>query len=81
MAADGGHRGPEKDGAVGLSRADLACAFCDYLFVLKDGRIAAQGTPKEICTPQMLEEVFRVRADVLALEDGRPYIVYRGSIR
>ena len=35
----------------------------------------------EICTPQMLEEVFRVRADVLALEDGRPYIVYRGSIR
>ena len=60
---------------------NLACAFCDYLFVLKDGRIAAQGTPKEICTPQMLEEVFRVRADVLALEDGRPYIVYRGSIR
>ena len=60
---------------------NLACAFCDYLFVLKDGRIAAQGTPREICTPQMLEEVFRVRADVLALEDGRPYIVYRGSIR
>ena len=60
---------------------NLACTFCDYLFVLKDGRIAAQGTPKEICTPQMLEEVFRVRADVLALEDGRPYIVYRGSIR
>lgn len=29
----------------------------------------------------MLEEVFRVRADVLSLEDGRPYIVYRGSIR
>ena len=60
---------------------NLACAFCDYLFVLKDGRIAAQGTPREICTPQMLEEVFRVRADVLSLEDGRPYIVYRGSIR
>lgn len=60
---------------------NLACTFCDYLFVLKDGRIAAQGTPREICTPQMLEEVFRVRADVLALEDGRPYIVYRGSIR
>ena len=46
-----------------------------------EGCIAAQGTPREICTPQMLEEVFRVRADVLSLEDGRPYIVYRGSIR
>lgn len=60
---------------------NLACTFCDYLFVLNEGCIAAQGTPREICTPQMLEEVFRVRADVLSLEDGRPYIVYRGSIR
>ena len=25
---------------------NLACAFCDYLFVLKDGRIAAQGMPR-----------------------------------
>ena len=60
---------------------NLACTFCDYLFVLNEGRIIAQGAPREICTPQMLEEVFRVRADVLSLEDGRPYIVYRGSIR
>lgn len=59
---------------------NLACAFCDYLYVLREGRIAAQGEPKEICTPQLLSGVFGVRADVTRLEDGRPYIVYRGSV-
>ena len=29
----------------------------------------------------MLEEVFRVRTDVLSLEEGLPYIIYRSSIR
>lgn len=60
---------------------NLACTFCDYLFVLNDGHVVAQGTPKEICTSATLERVFRVKADVLSLADGRPYIVYRGSIR
>lgn len=60
---------------------NLACAFCDYLYVLQEGRIAAQGKPREIVTPKLLAEVFRVAADVVALDDGRPYIVYRGSIR
>lgn len=58
---------------------NLACAFCDYLYVLKDGRIAAQGRPRDICTADLLEDVFRVKAEVLFLEDGRPYILYRGS--
>jgi iron complex transport system ATP-binding protein len=59
---------------------NLACAFCDYLFVLNDGRVAAQGTPKEICTPALLADVFRVKAEVLSLENARPYIVYQGSL-
>ena len=60
---------------------NLACAFCDYLFVLNEGCFAAQGTPKQICTPALLEDVFRVRAEVLSLDSARPYIVYQGSIR
>lgn len=59
---------------------NLASAFCDYLYVLKDGQIAAQGAPADICTPALLEEVFRVKAEVMTLENGRPYIIYRGSI-
>lgn len=40
------------------------------------------GAPKESCrTLQKLKEVFRVGMDVLFLEEGRPYIVYRGNIR
>ncbi|MDO4357876.1 MAG: ABC transporter ATP-binding protein [Clostridia bacterium] len=60
---------------------NLACAFCDSLYVLKEGRIVAQGSPRDICTPQLLQDVFGVRAEVIELEDGRPYIIYLGSIQ
>lgn len=30
---------------------NLACAFCDCLLVLNECRIAAWGTPRDICTP------------------------------
>lgn len=60
---------------------NLASAFCDYLYVLKDGQIAAEGEPKEICTPELLEDVFGVKAEVLTLGNGRPYIIYEGSVR
>lgn len=59
---------------------NLACHFCDYLYVLKDGRIVTEGAPKEICTAEMLANVFRVNANVIHLDNGHPYIVYRNSL-
>lgn len=59
---------------------NLACNFCDYLYVLKDGKIVRQGKPEQICTSEMLAEVFQVNAQIIHLENGKPYIVYRNSI-
>lgn len=59
---------------------NLASAFCDWLYMLQEGRVVARGAPGEICTPELLEDVFRVKAEVISLENGQPYIIYRKSI-
>lgn len=59
---------------------NLACRFCDYLYVLKNGQIVSSGAPEEIVTSEMLAEVFRVDAKVITADSGKPYIVYRNSI-
>lgn len=58
---------------------NLACRFCDYLYVLKEGRILMHGRPASIVTPEMLSEVFGVRAEIITTDKGRPYIIYQSS--
>lgn len=41
---------------------NLAAAFCDRLYVLLDGQLAASGTPTQVLTPHLLREVFGVEA-------------------
>jgi len=59
---------------------NLACRFCDYLYVLQEGRILTHGRPAAIVTPEMLSEVFGVRAEVITTSNGRPYIIYQSSV-
>jgi len=41
-----------------LHDLNQACRYCDYLIVLKDGNLMAQGTPDEVMTERLLKEVF-----------------------
>ncbi len=59
---------------------NLACRYCDYLYVLKDGKIINGGLPENVVTPEMLSDVFAVNADVITSKGGKPYIIYNGSI-
>ena len=59
---------------------NLACRYCDYLYVLKEGRIIAGGMPEKIMTSDMLADVFGVDAEVITAQSGKPYIIYNGSI-
>ncbi|HBJ1650748.1 ABC transporter ATP-binding protein [Clostridium botulinum] len=43
---------------------NLASMYCDYLIVMKDGRIKNFGTVEEVINPEMLKEVFGVNAYV-----------------
>jgi iron complex transport system ATP-binding protein len=51
--------------AMVLHDLGLAARYADRLVAMKDGAIVAQGAPKEVLTPELLDEVFGLRAVVL----------------
>jgi iron complex transport system ATP-binding protein len=58
---------------VALHDLNLAALYCDRLLVLADGRAVAEGTPGEVLTPALIEQVYGVRAEVTD-DRGRPTI-------
>ena len=54
-----------------LHDIDLAALFFPRLIVLHQGRIVADGPARSVVTPELIWDVFRVRADVVLDRDGR----------
>ncbi|WP_420453570.1 ABC transporter ATP-binding protein [Ilumatobacter sp.] len=54
---------------------NFAAAHADRIVALKDGRIAAVGTPADVMTPATLEEIYDIPIDVHVV-DGIPYAIY-----
>lgn len=80
MAADGDHSQATKTVLSVFHELNLACRYCDYLYVLKDGYITNCGTPEVVVTTEMLADVFAVNAQIITTDAGKPYIVYENSI-
>ncbi len=57
----------------------LAARFADHVVVLSGGRVAASGSPTEVLTEALLEEVFGLQARVLDV-DGAPAVVPTGHL-
>lgn len=55
---------------------NIAAMYCTRLYVMKDGKIAAVGTPEEILTPQLIREVYEVDAEVYRDRDNILRILY-----
>lgn len=47
----------------------LASGFCDRLFLLKDGKNVAEGTPEDVLTPEHVRDVFRVNGHAVRKRD------------
>ncbi|WP_297488226.1 ABC transporter ATP-binding protein [uncultured Cetobacterium sp.] len=58
-----------------LHDLNLASMFCDELIIMKDGKVAYQGTPKEVLTEEILKEVYNLKSKVLKDENGYPYVI------
>jgi len=50
---------------VALHDLNLAASFCDRLCVMEAGRVVADGAPRDVLTPALLADVYRVEADVI----------------
>lgn len=62
-----------------LHDINLSARYADHLIALKSGRLAAQGTPEQVVTEELIEEIFKlscyVTRDPVA---GSPFLVPRG---
>ncbi len=48
-----------------LHDLNLAARYADHLVAMRDGRIVAQGPPREVITPELLADVFGLHAAVV----------------
>jgi iron complex transport system ATP-binding protein len=58
-----------------LHDLNLAAQYCDRIVLLKQGRLRYQGSPREILTEEVVEEIYGIRAVVKVDEYGRPFVL------
>ena len=55
---------------------NIAAMYCDWLYVMKNGKVYAQGSPSDILTPELIREVYEVDAEVYRDSKGILRILY-----
>ncbi|AEF55206.1 ABC transporter ATP-binding protein [Marinomonas posidonica] len=57
-----------------LHDLNLAAQYADNLLVLKDGHVVESGHPSDILTPQLVEQVYGVKAEISKDSQGIPFV-------
>lgn len=55
---------------------NIAAMFCDRIYVLKDGRIVADGTPGEVLTTRLIKDIYQVDSEIMEDSKGQMHILY-----
>lgn len=58
-----------------LHDLNLAIRFADRILVMSDGAIAADGTPRETITSDVLRRVFHIDVAIAQSENGMPFLL------
>jgi len=57
-----------------------ACRYASHLVVMRDGRILAQGAPRDIVTPDLIEDAFGLACRIIDdPESGTPLVIPRAG--
>lgn len=64
---------------VAIHDLNLAARYADRIVVMDKGRIYATGEPSEILTPEMINTVYNVKADVYLDMNDLPVVVPKVS--
>ncbi len=49
---------------------NIAAMYCDYLFALKDGKVFAHGSPQEVVTEKIIEELYGVKSKIMNIDNS-----------
>jgi iron complex transport system ATP-binding protein len=55
---------------------NIAAAYCDRLYAIKEGHLFGSGAPDDLLTEQFIYDLYEVRAEILRDSAGRRVIVY-----
>ena len=55
---------------------NIAAAYCDKIYVLKDGVLEGYGTPQEVLTPELIKRIYRVDSEVVNDSRGKMHILF-----
>ena len=55
---------------------NIAAAYCDRIYVLKDGVLEGEGTPKEVLTPELIWRIYKVESEVVYDSQGKMHILF-----
>ncbi len=59
-----------------LHDLNMAAAFCDKLYVMKQGEAVAYGTPREVLTPALIRDIYQVDAEIVRDSKGNMHILF-----
>jgi iron complex transport system ATP-binding protein len=60
-----------------LHDLNLAAQYCDRIVLLKGGRLRYEGSPADILTGEVVEDIYGIKAVVQTDEHGRPFVLPR----
>lgn len=60
---------------------NLAANYSERIVVISRGRIAADGSPREVLNPELLRTVFEVEAEIREGPSGNPWVLYESAAK
>tara|TARA_B100001094_G_C18144533_1_gene779860 strand:- start:245 stop:1066 length:822 start_codon:yes stop_codon:yes gene_type:complete len=71
----------DKSAIIATHDMNIAARFSDYIFLMDDGTIKAEGTPEDVLTSENIADVFGVDCEILPKTDSDPLRIFiRDSI-
>lgn len=65
-----------KSALVAIHDINMAARFADRILLMSDGEIVAEGTPRQVLTPQNIQNVFAVTVDIAESQDDNRFWVH-----
>ncbi|MCR4901539.1 MAG: ABC transporter ATP-binding protein, partial [Butyrivibrio sp.] len=64
-----------------LHDINLSIRYADHIFAMKKGKLIAEGNPKDIITPGLMQTIYGMDSTIINdPETGDPYVIPRSKV-